>query len=45
MELGQVDTALGYLQRALQNNPALREKAILDPTFEAFRSEGMFELK
>jgi tetratricopeptide (TPR) repeat protein len=45
MELGQVDTALGYLQRALQNNPALRGKAILDPTFEVFRIEGMLELK
>lgn len=41
MELGQVDTALDYLQKALQNNPSLREKAELDPAFEMFRSTGM----
>jgi hypothetical protein len=35
MELGQVETALDYLQLALQNNPALWEKARMDPTFEA----------
>jgi hypothetical protein len=44
MELGQVDTGLDYLQKALQNNPALREKAILDPTFEVFRFEGILLL-
>ena len=44
MELGQVDTGLDYLQKALQNNPSLRGKAILDPTFEVFRREGMLVL-
>jgi tetratricopeptide (TPR) repeat protein len=43
-ELGQVDTARDYLQKALQNNPSLREKASIDPAFEVFRSEGKLEL-
>jgi tetratricopeptide (TPR) repeat protein len=44
MELGQVDTGLDYLQKALQNNPSLRKKAILDPVFEAFWLEAMPKL-
>jgi tetratricopeptide (TPR) repeat protein len=44
MELGQVDTALDYLQKALQNNPSLREKARLDPVFALFWKEKIVEL-
>ena len=44
MELGQADTALDYLQKAVQNNPSLRKKAILDPAFEVFRRKGILEL-
>jgi len=44
MELGQADIALDYLQKALQNNPPLRKKAALDPTFEVFRRKGLLEL-
>lgn len=45
MELGQVETALDYLQLAFQNNPALREKARMDPIFEAVWSSGMGQMK
>lgn len=45
MELGQVDTALDYLQQALGNNPVLVKKARMDPVFEAFWSSGMLQLK
>ena len=38
-DLGQQESALLYLQKAIAYNPALKQKVLADPTFEKIREQ------